>query len=122
MSLNIYIDQNTQDLETNSAGQLVDKNSLLTEIYARLSTPIGSYRYDGLFGSVISGFIQRRQLITINQIKTAITNSLLPMVTRGSIVNIDFTLLQSGIGAFRVVLSVTDSDANTFTFPYSVKG
>ena len=95
---------------------------MLTEIYARLSTPIGTYRYDPIFGSVIPGYIQNRQLITVNLIRNGITNSLLPMVTRGSIVNIDFTLLQAGIGSFRTVLSVTDSDANTFTFPYSVKG
>jgi hypothetical protein len=122
MSVNIYIDQNTQDLETNSAGQLVDQNSLLTEIYARLSTQIGTYRYDPTFGSVIPSYIQNRQLITNNMLQTAVTNGLLPMVIRGSIVNIDYILLQSGIGSFRIVLNVTDSDANSFTFPYSVQG
>lgn len=122
MTLSIYIDQNTKDLETNTAGQLVDQNSLLTEMYARLSTPLGTYRYDPAFGSIFPGLIQNRQIITINQIKNGVNNSLLPMVNRGSIVNIDFTLIRVGVGSFAVALSVTDSDANSFTFPYSVKG
>jgi hypothetical protein len=122
VSQNIYINQITQDFDINSYGQIVEMNSLLTEIYARLSTPIGSYRYDQNFGSVLPSYIQRRQVITLNIIKNGITNSLLPMVQRGSIVNINFELLQGGIGSFRVVLNVTDSDSNSFVFPYSVQG
>lgn len=118
----IYINQVTQDIETNSRGNIVEANSLLTEIYARLSCPLGSYRYDPTFGSTIPTLIQNRQKITINQLKNSIVNALLPIVNRGAILNIDFKLITLGIGAFNIQLTVTDSDSNVFTFPYSVQG
>lgn len=118
----IYINQVTQDIETNSRGNIVEENSLLTEIYARLSCPLGSYRYDVTFGSTIPFIIQNRQKITINTLRTSITNALLPVVNRGAIINIDFQLITLGIGAFSIELTVTDSDSNVFTFPYSVQG
>lgn len=122
MSLNIYINQPAQDIEVNSVGNIVNENSLLTEIYARLSCPLGSYRYDTTFGSTIPFIIQNRQKITINTLKNSIVNALLPIVNRGSIVNIDFILITLGIGAFSIQLNVTDSESNTFSFPYSVQG
>jgi|SRR5271165_5062599 len=122
MTLNIYINQPAQDIETDSTGNIVNENSLLTEIYARLSCPLGSYRYDTNFGSTIPFLIQNRQKITINNLRSAIVNSLLPIVNRGSIVNIDFTLLTLGISSFNIQLNVTDSESNTFSFPYSVQG
>lgn len=122
MSLNIYIDQVTQDIDVNSVGNIVEMNSLLTEIYARLSCPLGSYRYDTTFGSTLPFIIQNRQKITLNNLKNAIVDALLPIVNRGSIVNIDFTVITLGIGYFNIQLTVTDSDSTTFSFPYSVQG
>lgn len=118
----IYINQVTKDFDIDSRGNIVEQNSLLTEIYARLSCPLGSYRYDITFGSTLPSIIQNRQKITINQLKTAIINALLPMVNRGSLINIDFNLITLGIGSFNIQLTVTDSESNTFTFPYSVIG
>lgn len=118
----IYINQTTQDIETNSMGNIVEANSLLTEIYARLSCPLGSYRYDITFGSTLPVLTQTRQKITINTLKTSIINALLPVVNRGSIINIDFQLITLGLGSFNIQLTVTDSDSNVFTFPYSVQG
>ena len=122
MSDSIYINQPANDLEVDPKGNIVNANSLLTEIYARLSTPLGTYRYDPTFGSTLPLLIQNRQKITINALKTAIVNALLPMVNRGSIVNIDFILITLGIGSFSIQLNVTDSNSNTFSLPYSVQG
>ncbi len=122
MSQNIYIDQSTQDIEVNSVGNIVEKNSLLTEIYARLSCPLGSYRYDTTFGSTLPSIIQNRQKITLNNLKNSIVAALLPIVNRGSIINIDFTVITLGIGYFNIQLTVTDSESSTFSFPYSVQG
>lgn len=122
MSQNIYIDQVTQDIDVNSVGNIVEMNSLLTEIYARLSCPLGSYRYDTNFGSSLPFIVQNRQKITLNNLKNAIVAALLPIVNRGSIINIDFSVITLGIGYFNIQLSVTDSESNTFSFPYSVQG
>jgi phage baseplate assembly protein W len=122
MTDGIYINQETQDIDVNLKGNIVNDNALITEIYARLSTPLGTYRYDPNFGSTIPFIIQNRQKITINVLKNAIVNALLPMVNRGSIINIDFILITLGIGAFSVQLTVTDSNSNTFNLPYSVQG
>ncbi len=122
MTLNIYIDQVTKDISVNSVGNIVNNNSLLTEIYARLSCPLGSYRYDTGFGSTLPSIIQNRQKITLNSLKNSIVAALLPIVNRGSIINIDFQVITLGIGSFSISLTVTDSDSTTFSFPYSVKG
>jgi hypothetical protein len=122
MRNSIYIDQTTQDFDITSTGDILEQNALLTEIYARLSCPLGTYRYDPTFGSTLPSIIQNRQKITINQLKTAIINGLLPIVNRGDILNIDFILITLGIGSFNIQLIVTDSSSNTFTFPYSVVG
>jgi phage baseplate assembly protein W len=122
MSNSPYINQTTQDLELTSAGNILEQNSLLTEIYARLSCPIGTYRYDSNFGSTLPNIIQNRQKITINQLQTAIVNSLLPILNRGDLLNVDFVLITLGIGSFSIQLTVTDSQSNIFTFPYSVAG
>lgn len=118
----IYINQINQDIEVNALGNIVEANSLLTEIYARLSCPLGTYRYDTNFGSTIPFIIQNRQKITINQLKNSIVNALLPIVNRGAILNIDFKLITLGIGSFNIQLTVTDSESNVFSFPYSVQG
>jgi len=122
MSDSIYINQSTQDLEGDSKGNIVNANSLLTEIYARLNCILGSLRYDKGFGSVLRSLVQNRQKITINILKNAIINPLLPMVNRGSIINIDFILIALGIGYFNITLNVTDSNSNIFSLPYSVQG
>lgn len=122
MTDSIYINQLAQDIDVDSKGDIVNANALLTEIYARLSTSLGTYRYDPTFGSTIPSLIQNRQKITINILRNAITQGLFPMVNRGSIVNIDFILITLGIGAFSIQLTVTDSNSNTFNFPYSVQG
>lgn len=122
MSNSPYINQTTQDLELTTTGNLSEQNTLLTEIYARLSCPIGTYRYDPNFGSTLPNIIQVRQKITINQLRTAIVNALMPILNRGDLLNVDFILITLGIGSFSIQLTVTDSQANTFTFPYSVAG
>ena len=122
MTDSIYINQPAQDIDVDSKGNIVNANALLTEIYATLSTPLGTYRYNTNFGSTIPLLIQRRQKITINELRNSIVNALLPIVNRGSIVNIDFKLLTLGISSFSIELEVTDSNANTFNIPYSVQG
>lgn len=122
MSDSIYINQPAKDLEVDSKGNIVNANSLLTEIFARLSCALGSYRYDKNFGSTLPLIIQNRQKITINILKNSIVNALLPMVNRGSIINIDFILIALGIGYFNISLTVTDSNSNTFSLPYSIQG
>src|ERR1017187_757809 len=99
MSNSPYIDQITQDLDLTSNGNILEANSLLTEIYARLSCPLGTYRYDTAFGSTLPNIIQNRQKITINQLQNAIVNALLPIVNRGDLLNVDFVLITLGIGS-----------------------
>ena len=51
--LNPLIDNNTKDFILNAQGNIVNANSVLTEMFMRLETPQGSYFYDRLFGSRI---------------------------------------------------------------------
>ena len=93
MSLGIAFDQNTQDLMTDSSGQLVNQNSRIGESYCRLSTPIGTCRYDTNIGSIFPGLVQNRQIITVNLIKNGVIQSLQPMVNSSRIINIESSLI-----------------------------
>lgn len=116
----IYINQEKKDFNLDAQGNIENQNFLLTEIFMRLMTPLGSYIYDRNFGSLLYLYTRKRQKIGLAALKQIIVDALQPMLIRGAIQNIDFRLLFQGLGTFRIELTVLDSSGKTYLFPYSV--
>ena len=116
----IYINQQTQDFELDAQGNIVNMNSLLTEMFMRLKTPRGFYIYDPEFGSDLYLYTQKRQKVGLTALKQTIVDALQPILIRGDIQNIDFKLIFEGLGFFKIQLTVLDSSGKVYIFPYSV--
>jgi phage gp46-like protein len=119
--ISIFIDNETGDFTLDAQYNIINDNVLLTEIYMRLKTPLGTFIYDRTFGSLIGDYLSRRQKIGISQLKQIVSDALQPILNRGDIRNLVFKLIYQGIGSFRIALDVVDSQGRQFTFPFSVK-
>lgn len=115
-NLNPYI-TNTGDYKLLN-GVIANDNSILSELYFVLNTPLGGYIYDKNLGNQLLNlpYVPKKEAITQN-----VTNALQRLITNGRITNviIDVTLYIAQAGAYSVLITCNDNVGNPLKFNWN---
>lgn len=111
-----WINGLTQDYEAQN-GLFIQKNSLLTEVYTRITTPYGSYYFDKTLGSYIPIWLNQRILLDSNKVITEIDRAVQIILFEKRAQSI-VTMLTAPIAknAIFYKMLITDNNSQEFEF------
>lgn len=113
--INPYIGMDGDYLLINGAIQ--NNNSLISELYFNLNTPLGSYIYDKSLGNEL---LNLNYAPSITEIKQMITNSISGLVRSQRINNVTIKVLVPLRDAYKVDITAADNTGEPVKFVWNV--
>lgn len=111
-----FINAGTHNYEAKD-GRIVTKNSLLTEGYARIITPVGTYPFNPTFGCQLPNRFNTRNQVTANVIIQDIQEAWTPMINDGRVLGMKVSVTAITLSGAFFIVSGIDNNNQPFTLP-----
>ena len=112
--INPYITETGDYLLTNGAMQ--NNNSLISELYFSLNTPLGSYLYDKTLGNELLNLQYAPPITTIQQM---LTNALIPLINAGRITDVSINVIIPLLGAYKADINCSDNTGQPVKYTWN---
>lgn len=96
-------------------GAIQNNNSLLTEMYFALNTPLGSYIYDQTLGNQL---LNLQYVPKTSEITSMLTNALTPLISANRIKNVQIQIILAISNSYSVLINCVDSTGNPVEFKW----
>lgn len=111
--INPYITNNGDYLLSN--GTIQNNNSLISELYFALNTPLGSYIYDKTLGNKLLNLNYAPSIVEIEQM---LTNALISMINNRRISDVNINVIIPLLGAYKADISCKDNTGQPIKFTW----
>lgn len=98
------------------SGQLVNGNQLITQIRALLLTPYGTYKHNPKIGSELIKYLSGLNTLSSTSLRSIISKALQPLVSDGSITNLNVAATINPSGDVGIIINCTDNNGTPVVF------
>ena len=105
-----------------NGGQLVSGNQLITQIRALLLLPYGSYKHNPSIGSGLIKYLSGLNNLSQGALRSMISTALQPLVSNGSITNLNVIVTINPSGETGFVINCVDNNGIPVNFVWEYSG